>query len=253
MPISCKVYNFTIPSSLNNFQTKITKNALYLNINLHCYSFLHCDSKTKAGSVAFYIKESLLFNRWNDVKVELPLVEDMWIEIKTNCGPVVVGVAYIHSTNYTCDCEKFSENLFKIFYELDFEKFPFYILGDFNIDLNKVGESNFVTKHLHGMISSPGEWAIDLPAHITDHSKILIDHLYVNDSKHSYIGDVDLSNSGDHCGNFLIIIAKQPNQMGPSDIKSEICLNFIVKSSCKTRQMTSILMLLMMIIVPQLI
>ena len=39
-------------------ESKITKIVLYLNINLHGYSFLHCDSETKAGGVTFYIKES---------------------------------------------------------------------------------------------------------------------------------------------------------------------------------------------------
>ena len=105
----------------------------------------------------------------------------MWIEIRTNLGPVVVGVGYRQLTNSTCNCEKFSENLFKIFYELNFEKFPFYFLGDFNIDLNKVGKSNFVTKHVRNIISSPWKCAIDLPTRITDYSKTLIDHIYMND------------------------------------------------------------------------
>ena len=104
--------------------TKITKHAQYLNIKLQGYSFLHCDSKTKAGRVAFDIKESLLFSRRNNIKVELQLVEDKWIEIKTNRGPVVVEVVHRHPTNSTCECEKFSENLFKIFYELNLKKFP---------------------------------------------------------------------------------------------------------------------------------
>ena len=152
-------------------ETKITINVLYLHINLHGYSFLHCDSKTKAGGVAFYIKESLSFSRRNDRKVELPLVEDTWIEIKTNRGPVVVGVVYRHPTTSTCDCEKFSDNLFKIFYELNFGKFLFYVLGDFNIDLNNVEKSSFVTKHVHNMISSPCKCVINLPTRNTDHSK----------------------------------------------------------------------------------
>ena len=104
------------------------------------------------------------------MKVELPLVEDMWIEIKTNCRPVVVGVVYRHPTNSTCDCEKFSGNRIKYFYKLNFQKFPFYVLGDFNIVLNKVGKSNFVTKHVHNMISSPCKCTIDLPTSITNHS-----------------------------------------------------------------------------------
>ena len=41
------------PDVIAILETKITKTALYLNINLHGYSFLHCDSETKAGGGAF--------------------------------------------------------------------------------------------------------------------------------------------------------------------------------------------------------
>ena len=77
---------------------------------------------------------------------------------------------------------KFGENFFKNFYKLNFEKFPFYVLGAFNIDLPKVGKRNFVTKHVHNMISLPCKSASDLPTRITDHSKTIIDYIYVNDS-----------------------------------------------------------------------
>ena len=143
--------------------------------------------------MAFYIKELLLFSRRNDIKFELPLVEDMWIKIKTNHRRVVVGVGFRHPTNSTCRCEKFSENFLKMFYAFLFKKFSFYVVGDFNIDLHKVVESNFVTKHAYNLISLPCKCAIDLSTRITDHSKRLIQHIYVNDFKYSYIRGVVLS------------------------------------------------------------
>ena len=135
-------------------ETKITKNALYLNINLHGYSFLHGDSETKTGGVTFYIEESVLFSRMNNIKVGLPLVEDMWIEAEAKRGLVVIGVVYRHQTNSTSNCENFCE--------LNFEKFLFYVLGVFNIDLNKVGKSNFVTINVHNMTSLLCKCAVDL-------------------------------------------------------------------------------------------
>ena len=149
-----------------------------------------------------------MFSQRNNTKIELPLVEHMWIEIKTNRRPVVAEVVYRHPTNSTCDCKKFSENFFKIFYELNFKKFPFYILGDFNIDLNKVGKSNFVSKYVHNTISSPCKCIIVLLTRITDHCKTFIDHTYVNDPKHSYISGVVLSELSDHFGTLVIMIAK---------------------------------------------
>ena len=81
---------------------------------------------------------------------------------------------------------------FSKFLRPQFRKISFYVLGDFNIDLNKVGKSNFVTKHVHHIISLPCNCAIDLPTSITDHSETLIKHIYENDSKHFYICDVAL-------------------------------------------------------------
>ena len=98
--------------------------------------------------------------------------------------------------------------IFSKFFTNYFEKFPFYVLGDFNIELSKVGKSNFVTKQVHDVINSPCKCAIDLPTHITDHSKTLIDHIYVNDFKHSCISSVALLDLSDHFGTFVIMIAK---------------------------------------------
>ena len=58
------------------------------------------------------------------------------------------------------------------------------------------------------MISLPYKCAIDLPTRITDHSKALIDHIFVNDSKHSYISGVAVLDLIDHFSTFVIRIAK---------------------------------------------
>ena len=59
------------------------------------------------------------------------------------------------------------------------------------------------------MISSPCKCAIDLPTRITDHSKTLLDHIYVNDNKHSYISGVFLSDLSDHYGTFIATLVKK--------------------------------------------
>ena len=58
------------------------------------------------------------------------------------------------------------------------------------------------------MISSPRKYANDLHTRITDHSKTLIDHIYVNDFKHTCISGVALSDLSDDFGTFVIMIAK---------------------------------------------
>ena len=56
---------------------------------------------------------------------------------------------------------------------------------------------------------SPCKCAIDLPTRITDHSKTLLDHIYVNDNKHSYISGVVLSDLSDHYGTFIATLVKK--------------------------------------------
>ena len=43
---------------------------------------IHADSDTKAGGVAIYIKNNLLYNRRNDLIINASGCENIWIEIK---------------------------------------------------------------------------------------------------------------------------------------------------------------------------
>ena len=131
--------------------------------------------------------------------------------------------------------------LFKNVLRIPFQKkIPFYVFGDFNIDLHKAGKSNFVTKHVHNLIHLPCKYAIDLSTRKTDHSTRLIQHIYVNDYKHSYIRGVALLDLSDHFGTFVIVIAKstKSDKAKRHQIRDTVYLNLIMKSSCKTWQMT---------------
>ena len=175
-----------LPDIIAITETKLTNGIIKSNIHLTGYAFLHCDSSTKAGGVGLYIKETFIFKQKPDISIALPFVEDMWIEVQTEKGPAVVGVVYRHPTNLTSDYEEFSARLYDIFSRLNSKHCPFYAVGDYNIDLTSVQSNNNVRKYVNNMISSPCKCAIDLPTRITDHSKTLLDHIYVNDNKHSY-------------------------------------------------------------------
>ena len=198
-----------LPDIIAITETKLTNGIINSNIHLTGYAFLHCDSSTKAGGVGLYIKETLIFKQKLDISIALPSVEDMWIEVQTEKGPAVVGVVYRHPTNVTSDYEEFSARLYDIFSRLNSKHCPFYAVGDYNIDLTAVQSNNNVRKYVNNMISSPCKCAIDLPTRITDHSKTLLDHIYVNDNKHSYISGVVLSDLSDHYGTFIATLVKK--------------------------------------------
>ena len=105
-----------------------------VNVDIVGYVFIHCDSLARAGGVGFYIKQSLPYKQKSDINVELDFVENVWIEVKTNNEPIVIGVIYRHPTTLVNDYECFTTNLCDIFAELRSSNIVFDAVGDYNID-----------------------------------------------------------------------------------------------------------------------
>ena len=85
------------------------------NINIYGYNFIHHDSKTCAGGVAFYIEESLKYVQSNKTSLNLDNVKDLWIELTINKKPYLIGVIYRHPDNKAINIEKFSVNIQNLF------------------------------------------------------------------------------------------------------------------------------------------
>ena len=62
----------------------------------------------------------------------------------------------------------------------------FYAVGDYNIDLMQININQNFRKYVNEILSSTTKCTIDLSTRFTDHSRTLLDHIYVNDPKHSY-------------------------------------------------------------------
>ena len=63
-------------SSLAQFCTSV-----HINFQLDSYDFAHDDISTKAGGAGFFVKDKTDFVTRDGVKLNLPNVEDLWIEI----------------------------------------------------------------------------------------------------------------------------------------------------------------------------
>ena len=137
-------------------------------------------------------------------------MENIWIEVKAATGPIVVGVIFRHPTTLVNDYECFTTNLCDIFTELCANITAFYIVGDCNIDLMQINLNQNYRKYVNSILSTTSKCAIDLPTCITDHSKTLLDHIYVNDPKHSYKSGVLLCDLSDHMSTFVRISTKKP-------------------------------------------
>ena len=65
-------------------ETKLKENMIYSNIELDGYQFIHRNSYTSAGGVGIYVKSSISHNLKPTINIDLPLVENLWIEIEIN-------------------------------------------------------------------------------------------------------------------------------------------------------------------------
>ena len=122
----------------------------------------------------------------------------------------MIGVIYLHSTTLVNDYECFTTNLCHIFAELRASSTIFYTVDDYNIDLMQINVNQNFRKYVNDILSTSTKCAIDLQTRLTDHSRTLLDHVYVNDPKHLYISGVLLCDLGDHISTFVCISVKKP-------------------------------------------
>ena len=126
-------------------------------------------------------------------------MENIWIEVKAATGPILVGVIYRHPTTLVNDYECLTTNLCDILCALP----QIYMIIQIKVNQN-------YQKYVNSILSTTTKCAIDLPIRITDHSKTLLDHIYVNDPKHSYKSGVLLCDLSNHMSTFVCISTKRP-------------------------------------------
>ena len=136
-------------------ETKLINDQCHININLPEYNFIHCNTSTRASGEGFFIEDDLQYIP-KSVCLNLSNVEDMWIDI-SNSRKVITVVNSIPTIRHPiCRCEeieKFSEALTAILGQINLSTSNFFILGDFNLDLLKVDNSNSIRKYVNDLIS----------------------------------------------------------------------------------------------------
>ena len=187
-------------------ETKLREGNINRNIDLEGYSFIHSDSKTCAGGVGMYIKNTLKYSVNLHSKIVITNAEHLWIDILGDNVPSSIGVVYKHPDDSTAGIDKFTDELNELFISLNNSKNPFYCLGDFNVNLMNISSNNAVRRYANLLISCNNRCLIDVPTRIGPSSSTLIDHLYTNDVTKSVVSGVltnfDLS---DHYAIFTII------------------------------------------------
>ena len=103
-------------------ETKLQKEKINRNFNLDGYTFIHRDSKTNAGAVGLYIKNTTNFQLNQYFNYLLPNSEHLWIDIHTKTGPIVIGVVYRHPIAAVSAVDNFKDSLNEILISLNNSK-----------------------------------------------------------------------------------------------------------------------------------
>ena len=140
-----------------------------------------CNSSTNAGGVAFYILNSLKFNRRKDLEFNSDDSENLFIEVNLTKSKVfIIGVIYRHPT---CSLKKFQEQFLLTLNKLAHGKLDFVISGDYNVDLLKHEIKQTVNDYINAVHTEGCFNIINKPTRITDTSATLLDHVYTNVSQ----------------------------------------------------------------------
>ena len=140
-------------------------------------------SPTRCGGVALYVDSSLNYLPRNDLKINIPHLENVWIEIPQpdNEKNVIIGVLYRHPRYLVDEIEQFTtllnDNLVKINAENKLCKFT----GDLNLNLLNYDTDNSISAFLDMIFSNSFYPCISKPTHIVpDKRPSLIDHIFTN-------------------------------------------------------------------------
>ena len=109
-----------------------TKLCSEFKMQLQGYTFIQNYSKTNAGGVAMFIKETLTFQSLNKYQLNTEGCEDLWITVNINNTKKIFEVLYRHPQN---DFTKFSKSFELTLATLNRERAQYYIGGDVNINL----------------------------------------------------------------------------------------------------------------------
>ena len=145
---------------LSRFKTSpdiIAVSETKLKANEHCkvivegYNFFHEGTNTNAGGVGIFIKDNISYSLCNNLKMNIPNCEDLWIKLNhKNQNNCIVGTIYRHPHQIM---KKFHEKLENTIEYLNDNKGTNYVAGDLNINLLK---TNSKIKNYVDMIYSHG-------------------------------------------------------------------------------------------------
>ena len=196
-----------LPSIITISETRLRDNNVY-NISITGYEFISKASKTNAGGVGMYVKDTLNFIKRPDLEITLDGVETCFIELpRVKQNHVIIGCIYRHPHS---DREDFKEILREKLEYLNTQGYEVYIAGDINQDFFRYSTDKLTSDYLDMLLNLGYMPIITKATRITDHSASLIDHIYTNAPQKVLTSGICLADISDHLPCFCTIATKLP-------------------------------------------
>ena len=192
----------TKPDVIAITETKLNDAKSNDGFKLTEYKFMHKNSSTKASEIAFYVKKEWSYTLLNSAGLNLNAVEDLWIKFEAKPVPITVGVIYRHPKYDVDSLTSFGDELANKLHSYNLNNAKYCILGDININLLNIKNSSNIQKYSNNLLSCSCKCLIDLPTHISQNSKTLIDHIYTNIANTKVESGIAVTDIWDHCSTF---------------------------------------------------
>ena len=176
------------------------------NINdfpLPCYHNIGKVRKNKhGGGVGLYVNCSYQFRERDDLAVNIDdVIESQFIELTSKPKNTLIGIIYRPPNSRI---EQFIECLAEMLQKLDLQNKKCYLMGDFNLDLLKLDENQYIKDFINQMFSSTFYPLISKPTRITNSSATLIDNIFVNNLDECHKCGILFTDLSDHLPVFQI-------------------------------------------------
>ena len=188
------------PDAIAISETKLNSNSSSNN-NIPHYNFLHNDSPTNAGGVGLYIKDTLQFRLRDDLSLNLPNCEDLWIQIKCKMSDIILAVIYRHPNK---KISSFQNKICDRISSLESNKSNYVICGDINI--NTLENTSKTIDYINALTSIGCKMTIRNPTRFANNcSPSLLDHVYTNISSKNTSSGVSVFEISDHLPIFFLL------------------------------------------------
>ena len=124
---------------------------------------------------------------------------------------ITVGVIYRHPRNSYAE---FQNNLSNVVQFLNHSNSPFFLVGDYNIDLSKQNSDRKVENYLNDLYAAGCYSLINKPTRMTSTSSTTLDHIYLNAIDKFCISGILTYDISDHLPIFYIIKNKTCRSIG---------------------------------------